>query len=57
MTLCSSKKNDDLKSRENREARTESPAKTAWRKPVLKETNCALEINCYVTASVSQPRR
>ncbi|MCH7599160.1 MAG: pyrroloquinoline quinone precursor peptide PqqA [Myxococcales bacterium] len=29
----------------------ESAAKLAWRKPVVEETACGCEINCYATSS------
>ena len=57
MNTRSTQQNQDLETRNQSEASIERPAKTAWRKPVIKEANCALEINCYVTASGTQERR
>jgi len=39
------------------ELKAERLALTRWRKPVIEETSCALEINCYATSSGSQRRR
>ena len=47
----------DVNGPTNLEARSETPARAPWRKPVVSETNCGLEINCYAASSRKQRRR
>jgi hypothetical protein len=39
------------------ESRADRTALRAWRKPVIAEASCGLEINCYATSTGSQQRR
>jgi hypothetical protein len=63
MTIRATYRNQDVPNANRSKKRTDlategvNSAKAAWRKPVMTESNCGLEINCYATSSGSQQRR